>query len=513
MTLHVLFVAAEAYPLAKTGGLADVVGGLASALERRAVKVTILMPGYPGAIEDAEDLNLIDAIEGLPGGPAELLLGRMPDSKASVLLLRNDALYRRPGHLYIDSLGRDFSDNALRFGALAHAASLVARGHTHFGRPDLVHAHDWHAGLVPLLLRASGDSAIPTLLTIHNLAFQGNFPIELAPNLGIGAELLTPDGIEFWGQMSFLKAGVRYSDRLSTVSHAYAKEILTPEFGCGFEGLLEDRRNDLVGIPNGVNTEVWNPARDPLIAARFDALDRSGKAVCKTALQSLFGLDSDPNGPLLAIGSRLTGQKMADIALVALEGLLLEHTGLQVAVLGTGDREYETRFRELAEHFPSRVGVHIGYDEKLAHSLHAGADMLLHGSRYEPFGLTPLYAMRYGTIPIASRVGGLGDSIIDRGEQDDPAANATGILFEGADVAAMTRAVRRALDTFAHPGAWRALQMAGMRADFGWEQSALAYRELYEGMLSGTRSESKVQDAVRAPSAREPIAASTTLNA
>lgn len=479
---RVLFVAAEALPLAKTGGLGDVVSALAVALGARGAEITLLLPGYPQALDEARSLRQIGQFDDLPGGSGQLLCGRMPDSELGVVLLRMDHLYRRAGNPYQDENGFEFPDNAVRFAALSQAGARISDGQSRLEAPDIVHAHDWHAGLTPLYMRRFGAHAVPSMLTIHNLAFQGNFPLEVAPAIDVDAQYLGSDGIEFWGQLSFLKAGIRYADRITTVSHSYAEEILTPEFGCGLEGLLSARRDRLSAVPNGIDTVVWDPSRDPMIAATFSAGDMKGKLACKRALQQTFGLHIDPFAPLLGLGSRLTEQKMGDVACAALDQLLRENTRLQVAVLGSGDPTLENRLRELAQRYPGRAGVIIGYDEKTAHGLHAGADMLLHGSRFEPFGLTPIYAMRYGTVPIASRVGGLIDTIVDRGTEQEPQPGASGFLFDGDAVEAMVDVIRRALVAFETPRIWRALQQSGMRGDYGWDTSAQRYVDLYHSM-------------------------------
>lgn len=483
MNANILFVAAEAHPLAKTGGLADVVGGLAQALQQRGADVTILMPGYPRAMAAARGLRSLGAIRlpmALPPGhsPARLMQGQMPDSGVRVVLLDCPSLYDRPGSLYVDATGRDFCDNAQRFAALSHAATLIAAGETPLPAPQLVHAHDWHAGLTPLLMRARG-LRVPTIATIHNLAFQGVFPMECASALGLPADCLTPDGIEFWGKLNFLKAGVRYADRVTTVSHTYAREILTEHFGHGLDGLLRHRADALGAIPNGVDTSAWSPATDRLLPQRYDTRSFTGKRACKAALQARYGLPQDPDRPVVAMGSRLTHQKMADVALLAMEQALGRHGGVQFVVLGCGDPLLEAAYRDLAARYPDRVGVSIGYREEDAHLLHAGADALLHGSRFEPFGLTPVYAMRYGTVPIVSRVGGMADTVRDAGANGTPAARATGIVFDGDTVEAMSAAIDRALDWFSRPRHWRAMQRTGMQTEFGWEGPAQQYLAMY----------------------------------
>jgi starch synthase len=486
---RILFVAAEAVPLAKTGGLGDAVSGLASALQASGVAVTVLLPGYPQAKAGARGLRQVGELRTLPGSttPGRLLAGRFPDSEVSVVLLDNDDLYNRAGGPYADAAGREFADNAARFAALSHAAAHIAAGATGLTAPHLVHAHDWHAGLTALLMRQRGVKT-PCIQTIHNLAFQGVFPMELAAELGIEPAALGADGIEFWGKLSYLKAGIRYAERITTVSRSYAREILTPRFGHGLDGLLQTQQARLSAIPNGIDAVAWDPAHDASLPKTYSATKRQGKAVCKRSLQRAFGLREDPNAPLLVHGSRLTTQKMADLALGALAELLAEQADLQVAILGCGEPAIEQGLSDLARRYPQRMGVHIGYEEDLAHLLHAGGDMLLHGSRFEPFGLTPVYAMRYGTVPIASRVGGMIDTVRDFGHAAQPAAGATGFLFEGETVADMSAAIRRALAVFATPERWQAMAQNGMRSDFSWDASALEYVQMYAQLTRGAAS-------------------------
>lgn len=484
MSARVLIVSSEAVPLVKTGGLADVITSLARTLRKNGIDATIMMPGYPLAIERAVDVQQVDVIDELCDGPGRLMYGLMPESDVPVVLLDTRGFAARSGNPYVDEDGREYADNPLCFGALAQAVVAICAGQTALPVPHVVHANDWHAGLIPLLLRLKGIDEVGTLFTIHNLAFQGNYGVDIAPALGIPPQLLTSDGIEFWGKLSFLKAGIRYADRVSTVSESYAAEILTPRYGHGMDGLLNARGGDLVAIRNGVDTTTWDPAHDALIAKPYAFPDMRGKIACKRDLQLLFNLPADPFAPVLAVGSRITHQKMADVAAVALPKVLLSHPRMQVVVLGRGDHASEQGFAELARRFPGRVAVHIGYDERRAHALHAGADMLLHGSRFEPFGLTPLYSMRYGTIPIASRVGGIIDTIADAGLEGPLPENANGILFDGEEPAAMHAAIDRALTLYESPSDWHAMQCQAMAADYSWTEPALRYVSVYRDIAA-----------------------------
>ncbi|MGI4857367.1 MAG: glycogen synthase GlgA [Janthinobacterium lividum] len=517
MPIHVLLVASEALPLAKTGGLGDMLSAYAPALQEGGVDATIILPGYPEAIARATHVEHVCMLEGLPGGDAELLRGRMPDTGMPVLLVKADALYDRSG-LYQDPNGAEWEDNAVRFATLSAAAVRVAQGVPGVRKVDLVHAHDWHAGLTPLLMKLAKVDT-PSVFTIHNLAFQGNYPIELGPRLGVPAEFLTADprssgSIEFYGQISFMKAAIRYADRITTVSETYAREILTPRFGHLMEGVLQECAAKVSGIMNGIDIDTWDPTRDPMIPRHFGIDEMRGKHVCKRELQQVFGLPTDPFVPLLAIGSRLTWQKMGDLALDSIEALMQTYPRLQVVVLGKGEVRLEQGMMRLAQRYPDRVSVYVGYDERRAHLLHAGADILLHGSRFEPCGLTPMYSMRYGTIPVASRVGGLADSIVDQG----PGASvhvapdgqrigtfpraATGFLFDGETAEAMTQATSRAIEAFMRPSSWRNLQRNAMRANFTWNAPVARYAALY-AMLCGVAPPSRSPAKVPAPLARQ----------
>lgn len=517
MSLHVLLVASEALPLAKTGGLGDMLSAYAPALVDGGVDATILLPGYPEALEKAADLASVCLLRDLPGGDVELMQGRMPDTGIPILLIKADALYARSG-LYQDLNGAEWEDNAVRFATLSAAAVRIAQGIPGIRKVDLVHAHDWHAGLTPLLMKLAGVKT-PSVFTIHNLAFQGNYPLAMGPRLGIPSDLLLADpdapGIEFYGQLSFMKAAIRYADRVTTVSETYAREILTPRFGHLMEGVLQTAVGKLSGITNGIDVDTWNPACDPMIPRHFSIDEMRGKHACKRELQQVFGLPSDPFVPILALGSRLTWQKMADLALDTIDALMESYPRLQVVVLGKGEARIEQGMMRLAQRYPDRVSVFIGFDERRAHLLHAGADILLHGSRFEPCGLTPMYSMRYGTIPVASRVGGLADSIIDQGSsvpvhQTDarrprgasraarasaPRA-ATGFLFDGETAAAMTQAASRAIEAFMRPTSWRKLQRNAMAADFTWQAPVARYTVLYAS-LCGHRPTRNVVPKVR----------------
>jgi starch synthase len=505
---RILIVAGEAFPLAKTGGLGDAITGMARALAQAGLPLAVLLPAYRGVRERLERVRLVAELPGVPGGDARLIAGRCPQSGLDFLLLENDALYDRAG-IYLDEQGREYADSALRYAALAHAAARVAGGLPGVLHPTLVHAHDWHAGLVPLLLRAQGLHDVRSVMTIHNLAFQGRFPMECAADLGIPERYRGSESVGAWGQLNFLKAGIRYADRVTTVSHTYAREIMTPAFGCGLDDLLRRRADDLLPIPNGIDNILWNPARDPHLGTlRFSVRELANKARCKAALQREFGLDVDAGVTLMAMGNRLTEQKMADVAAQALPDALERHPGLQVAILGQGDHGLEQALQALADRYPGRCAAHIGYDEAAAHRLHAGADILLHASRFEPFGLTPLYAMRYGALPIGSRVGGMADTIEDPGPRAplSAMASANGLLFDGDSPAAMCEAITRAVHLRGHAMLWRTMQRNAMSADFGWRSAIGLYASLYRSLADPDTHDAVPARAERAIGAAPPAA-------
>lgn len=483
--LRILLAASEAYPLAKTGGLGDYVAALGKALTRAGADVRVLLPGYPHAVEALSGRTSTFALDGFPGfGGASLIQGRIPGSDLRAWLLDCPGLFERPGGLYLDPDGAPWPDNARRFAMLARAVRLLAMGEgpVHW-QPDVVHLNDWQTGPAAALLAREQGPRPATVFTIHNLAFHGLFDPGALEMLGLPADLFTPDALEFWGQVSFLKAGLRFADRLTTVSATYAREIRTPAFGCGLDGVLCARPDGVLGVRNGIDADEWNPATDPHLPATYDVHDLRGKAACKQALQQRFGLEPDPARPLLGYLCRLTGQKMADVVLEALPAL--DARGMQVAVMGQGDPAVEAAFRAAAAALPGRVGVTCGYDEATAHLLLAGCDVLLAPARFEPCGLTQMYAMRYGAVPVASRIGGLAETIDDLPPGAAGIADATGFLFDGTTAADLLAAVDRAAAWIWQRFNWRRLMTNGMRRDFSWEQPVQRYLALYEELAAG----------------------------
>jgi starch synthase len=478
-SLRVLFVSSEVYPLAKSGGLADVSAALPMALAELGAEMQLLLPGYPAALEVATNRSVeLEIADFMDSGVTRLIAARTPDTGLPIWLVDCPALFERSGGLYQDGSGADWPDNAKRFAVLSSAAAWLALGKwVPDWRADVVHANDWHAGLVaPLIANASGKKP-GTIFTMHNLAYQGLFPASVFRELGLPPETFDPDGLEFYGKVCFLKAGMRYSDQLTTVSPTYAREILTPEFGYGLEGLLQVRSRDLSGILNGVDYRIWNPSKDPHLANNYDAQDLAAKRHCKTALQRELHLEPVPDVPLVIYISRMTDQKMADSVLEALPAIL--DRGLQFALLGDGDPSIEERVQNAGRCYAGQVSARIGYQESLAHQFLGGADILLHPARFEPCGLTQLYAMRYGTLPIVRRVGGLADTIVGANEDTMRDGTATGFTFEEATSRDMVSALDRALSIYRQPVVWRKMQRRAMSRDFGWKCSAQRYLELY----------------------------------
>lgn len=487
--MRALHVVSELYPLAKTGGLADVSAALPRALSELGIDVRLLLPGYPMAIERAGSVRDIARFDGLLGiDHVRLLAARHPDSGVPIFLLDCPSLYDRGGGLYQSEDGRDWHDNALRFALLNHVGAMIADGAgVDDWRPDVVHTHDWHAGLLPLLLSARAAPRPATVHTIHNLAYQGVFSAGQSGSLGLPDDARVHSACEFYGQLSFLKAAIVSADALTTVSPTYAGEILTPEYGCGLDALLRERAGRLTGIMNGADYRIWDPATDAYLSYNYTRRQLAPKRACKIAIQEELGLDAAAEVPLIAFMSRLAHQKMPDAVLEALPSLISE--GVQFALLAEGDADYERRFRDFASEYPGRVAVRLGYREPLAHRLLAGADILLHPSRYEPCGLAPIYALRYGTIPVVRRSGGMADSVVDAIEDTLQCRTATGFSFERPTASDLTECVRRTLALYRQPIRWRKIQLCAMRQDFGWRRSALAYADIYGRLApAGTRS-------------------------
>ncbi|MDR0578350.1 MAG: glycogen synthase GlgA [Candidatus Accumulibacter sp.] len=477
--MRILHVASEIFPLVKTGGLADVVAALPPALAKRGLDVRALLPGLPGVLDGIVGLRPVTRVGPVFGAASVTLCqGRLPDSGLPAYVIDAPFLFRREGNPYTGPDGNDWSDNHRRFGLLGWTAAHLASGELDpEWTPGVVHAHDWHTGLAPAYIMQNPGLKTPTVFTIHNLAFRGIFPMECHYDLDLPMHRANPRGMEFHGNISFMKAGLVYSSKITTVSPTYAREIRTPEFGCGLDGVMRDRAGDLSGILNGVDYAVWNPA-NTRTAKAYSVDDLAGKKVCKRALQLEFGLSTQARGPLFAVVSRLTSQKGMDLLLAVLPELLREDA--QLVVLGTGDGDLEAGFRYAASVNPDKVAVCIGYDESMSHRFMAGADVLLVPSRFEPCGLTQLYALRYGTLPLVCRVGGLADTVVDVNDENLAADKATGFVFGEAARHALGARIREACGFYRDGGdAWTKVQQRAMRQDFSWNDSAANYERLY----------------------------------
>ena len=480
--LTVLSVTSELYPLIKTGGLADVAGALPEALAAEGVSVTTLVPGYP-AVRAAltGDSTVVATLEALFGGEAQLIAGKAKGLE--LLVLNAPHLYDRPGNPYIGPDGRDWPDNAARFAALAQVAAAIARGLVPGYTPDIVHTHDWQAALTPAYLVYGEGPSVPCLITVHNLAFQGWFPQDIFASLGLPQRAFSVDGVEYFGGVGFLKAGLQLADAITTVSPTYAQEITTDRGGMGLDGLLRYRRNALTGIVNGIDTRVWDPMHDSALDTPYDAGSLEARHGNKRAVETRMGLEAG-DGLIYTVISRLTNQKGMDVLAEALPDLVAG--GARLALLGSGDPEIEATFRAATSRFKGKVGAVIGYDEGLAHLLQAGCDAILVPSRFEPCGLTQLYGLRYGCVPVVSRVGGLADTVIDANDAAIAAGVATGVLFPTVDRVTLSAALGRTAQLYANKATWRAMQHCGMRTDVSWKRSATQYADIYR-RLRGPR--------------------------
>jgi starch synthase len=481
--MRVLHVCTEIYPLLKTGGLADVAGALPAAQVNAGCDARVLVPGFPALRAGILEQRLVAELAPAFGARVlRLYRGVLPGSGVAAYVIDAADLYDRPGNPYADADNHAYADNLQRFALLGWMAARLAEGLDPAWQPDVVHAHDWHAGLAPAYLKAAeqsnGRKLAASVQTVHNLAYQGNFPSHMFGYLGLPAHFFDIDGVEFHGQVSFLKAGLFFADKISTVSPTYAREIQGSEQGCGLDGLLRTRADDLAGILNGVDDTVWNPATDPLIAAHYTIQDVAGKLACKTALQQETGLARQDAAPLFCVVSRLTEQKGLHLVLAALP--LIVQRGGQIMLLGTGDAPLEAAFRAAAAAHPQSVAVRIGYDEQLAHRLIAAADVILVPSRFEPCGLTQLYGLKYGTLPLVRRVGGLADTVVDASLENLGEERATGVVFDSFDDAGIDAALRRAFALYRRDADWQQVQERGMRQQFGWDAAAAHYLALYQ---------------------------------
>jgi len=483
----ILFVTSEAIPLIKTGGLADVSGALPIALNTLGNDVHLMLPAYPQAKSKIKNPTTVAQlyVPGLPG-TVNLIQGQLPNSQVNVLLVDYPPAFEREGNPYLDQQGEPWIDNAERFALLARAAQRVALNDAGLNwQPDVVHCNDWQTGLIPALLH--DESPRPaTLFTIHNLAYQGLFPAETFKALALNDALWSPTALEFYGQLSFIKGGLVFADRITTVSPNYAKEIQTPEFGCGLQGLLRYRANVLSGIVNGIDQSVWDPQADPLIPHNYGLEQMQYKTDNKAHLQKHFNLPVSVDHMLIGFIGRLVEQKGIDLIHNIIDRIAA--LPIQLVILGTGEKRFETALSQAAKKYPKQVGVMIGYDEALAHQIEAGADAFLMPSRFEPCGLNQLYSLRYGTLPIVHNVGGLADSVTDATQGNINQKRATGVVFYKPTEQALFEAIQRAYDLYNNPQLWTEIVTTGMHKQVGWEDSAKQYITLYQAAIEARRS-------------------------
>jgi len=481
-SLRILFATPEIAPWAQSGGLGDVSATLPPALRRLGVDVRVLVPGYSALLAAHPDARVL-AQWPRPAGLLASVHLLATDSAAGVPLLILDCpeYYRREGTPYADAGGRDWPDNHLRFGLLSRVAAVLASPASPLSwRPHVLQCHDWPAGLAPAYLHFEPGTRAATVMTVHNLAFQGIYPADTGSVLGIPAEAFHIDGVEFHGKLGFLKAGLSYADSVTTVSPTYAREIQTNEHGCGLDGVLRGRGDRLTGILNGIDTLAWNPASDPHLAARYDISRMEGKALDKAALQRELGLRVDRERPLIAFIGRMTHQKGLDLLARIVPDILAMPA--QLAVLGRGEPDLEREFTALASRFPEACAVAIRFEEALAHRIEAGADILVMPSRFEPCGLNQMYSLRYGTPPVVRSTGGLADTVVDAAAENIAAGTANGFTFSAADAAALGEALARAVRAWHDKTLWNALQKTGMSQDFSWDRSAASYLSLFRSL-------------------------------
>ncbi|MCD6415603.1 MAG: glycogen synthase GlgA [Planctomycetes bacterium] len=498
--MQIMMVASEVAPFSKEGGLADVLGALPAALAKLGEEVTVVSPLYRGVRDEAERIGLplqplrdvrLQAPIGDRSVEGNVWKTFLPDTRVAVYFIENDRYYDRDGYYTNAKDHSDYLDNSERFIFLSRGALELCR--LLELKPDVLHSHDWHTGLVPIYVKHVYRAELPntaTVFTVHNLAYQGIFwhwDMKLA---GLPWRLFTWKMLEYYGNLSFLKAGLVGADVLTTVSKTYAKEIQTEEFGLGMDGVLRDRSDDLYGIVNGIDTDEWNPRTDPAIEANYSAEDLSGKAACKEALQASFGLPVDSSRLLIGIVCRLVEQKGLDLLAEALPALLEE--GIQLVVLGVGDPKYHEMLQRAHQRHPDKVSVRLDFSSEAAHRIEAGSDVFLMPSKFEPCGLNQLYSMRYGTVPIVRRTGGLAETVVDYDENAADAAEATGFAFEPYEPTALLMAVRRALDLWSRKEKWRALMLNGMKQDWSWGRVARQYASVYREAIrkaAGRRDE------------------------
>lgn len=477
--MEVLSVASEIFPLIKTGGLADVAGALPVAMAGKGIAMRSLIPGYPSVMGAFRKKKSVLQYAQLQGGKA--VVHAVNIAGLDLFVLDAPHLFNRAGGPYGDQTGQDWPDNWRRFAALSQVGGDIAGGAISDYLPDIVHAHDWQAAMALAYTRYGKAVTTPTVITIHNLAFQGRYPAAIFGQLGLPGQAMALDGVEYYGGVGYLKAGLQAAWAITTVSPTYAQEIRSPEFGMGLDGLINMRSVDLYGIVNGIDTDIWNPATDKHLVSNYTAKTLKARAANKAAVEERFGLDSD-DSPIVCVVSRLTWQKGMDILASATDGIVV--AGARLAILGSGDAGLEGALLAAAARHRGRVGVVIGYDEGLSHLLQGGCEAIVVPSRFEPCGLTQLYGLRYGCVPLVARTGGLADTVIDANEAALSAGVATGFQFEPNNGEALLHAVGRLVEAYGNRSAWMSIQQQGMKADVSWDRSAEKYVEIYRRLLS-----------------------------
>lgn len=479
----VLFVSSEAFPLIKTGGLADVSGSLPIELKNQSQDVRILLPAYPEVLNKISKSKII-AETSYFNFPVRIIETRLPDSELIVWLVDCPAVFERVGGPYADNQGQPWHDNALRFAVFCYAAVDISLNKFKLDwQPDVVHCNDWQSGLVPALLSLH-KSRPASIFTIHNLAYQGVFDQQTFFDLHLPDELWHIDGVEFYNQLSFMKGGLSYADKINAVSPNYAKEILRAEFGYGLDGLLNSREKNLSGILNGIDEKYWDPETDPFLLQKYNQTTLNKKSVNKTELQKQLSMPVDSSIPMLGMVSRLVEQKGLEIILQCLEQLLSQP--VQLIILGTGETHYEIKLSEWAGRYPNQLKVIIGYNECLAHRIEAASDLYLMPSTFEPCGLNQLYSMRYGNLPVVTHVGGLADTVTNANEKNMKNKTANGFVLEEHSAEALLNTLQRALLLYKKPRLWRQLQKNAMSYDSSWQTSAKCYVSLYKQALEKT---------------------------
>jgi starch synthase len=475
--MEVLSVTSEIYPLIKTGGLADVTGALPAALQKHGVSMKTLVPGYPVVMQALENATTVHNFKTLMGGAATLLSGKAKG--LDVFVLDAPHLFDRAGNPYLGPDGKDWPDNAQRYAALSQVAADLSRGALGNYKADILHLHDWQSALAAVYVKYRGGPK--TIVTVHNIAFQGQFPPAYFGILDLPPQAFAIDGVEFYGNVGFLKGGLSCANAITTVSPTYANEICTSAYGMGLEGLLQSRRAQLTGIVNGIDTQVWNPETDRALNAHYYAKDFSKRQLNKREIEKRFKLEKS-EGIIHGVVSRLTWQKGMDIFASLLDWLV--GSGARLAVVGTGEEAIESAFKAAALRHPGRIGVVTAYDEELSHLVQGGCDTMLVPSRFEPCGLTQLYGLRYGCVPVVARTGGLADTIIDANDAALAAGVATGIQFSPVDGPSLQNALVRTANLHSKKALWKAMQARGMGADVSWDHSAAAYAYLYKSLSS-----------------------------